>query len=211
MLSKIFDIFLHLDKNLAIVINDFGAWTYVFLFLIIFMETGLVVTPFLPGDSLLFAAGALAALGSLNIFGLFFLFIAAAIIGDSVNYSIGKYLGPKAYQINNRFIKKRHIEKTQQFFEKHGGKAIILARFIPIIRTFAPFVAGVGSMNYYRFILFNVIGGLLWVCLFLFSGFFFGNLPFVKNNFHYVVILIILISLLPIVYEVIKSKLNRKQ
>ncbi len=205
----VIDNFLHLDKNLAIVISQYGILTYVFLFLILFAETGLVVTPFLPGDSLLFAAGALSVTTTLNIWFLFVLLGLAAILGDTVNYWIGHFVGPKIFDTKNRFLKrvlkKEYLIKTQNFYDKHGGKAIILARFVPIIRTFAPFVAGVASMSYKHFIAYNVIGGILWVSLFTFSGYFFGNIPFVKENFHYVVIVIILISIVPILMEFLKS------
>jgi membrane-associated protein len=204
------DLFLHLDKHLGEVINNYGVWTYALLFLIIFMETGLVVTPFLPGDSLLFAAGALAATtDTLSPYWLFTLLAAAAILGDSANYAIGHYIGPRAFQGNIRFLKKEHLDRTHRFYEKHGGKTIILARFIPIIRTFAPFVAGVGSMTYSHFILYNVVGALLWVGLFVFGGYFFGNLPIIKENFSLVIIVIIIISLLPPVVEYIQNR--RKQ
>lgn len=210
-LTTLLDLFLHLDKHLATLINQFGVWTYVLLFGIIFAETGLVVTPFLPGDSLLFAAGALAAAtGALDPVILIVLLTAAAIIGDSVNYSIGHYLGPRVFTEKFRFLKKEHLEKTHAFYEKHGGKTIILARFIPIIRTFAPFVAGVGAMTYSKFVLFNVIGALLWVPLFTLLGFFFGNLPFVEKNFELVIIAIIVISVLPAVYEYLRERRAQK-
>jgi len=200
------DFVLHLDEYLNVLIANYGSWTYGILFAIIFMETGFVVTPFLPGDSLLFAAGSFAALGSLNPVLLFILLSAAAIIGDTINYSIGAYIGPRAFSGEFRFLKQEHLEKTHNFYEKHGGKTIILARFIPIIRTFAPFVAGVGSMTYSHFILYNVVGGLTWVAIFIFGGFFFGNLPVVRNNFELVIFGIIAISLLPPVYEFFKAR-----
>jgi membrane-associated protein len=200
------DIFIHLDKHLNEIIQAYGTWTYMLLFLIIFLETGLVVTPFLPGDSLLFAAGTFAGLGSLNVWLLFFLLVFAAIIGDTVNYWIGHYIGPRAFSGNVRFLKKEYLDRTHEFYEKHGGKTIILARFIPIIRTFAPFVAGIGAMSYGHFIAYNVVGGVLWVAIFIFGGYFFGNLPFVQENFTFVVLAIILISVMPGVYEFFKER-----
>ena len=208
---KIFiDFFIHLDKYLGIIIDKFGVYSYVILFLIIFMETGFVVTPFLPGDSILFAVGALSALSYFKIFNIYIHLLIAAILGDTVNYWIGHKIGPKIFSIDTRFIKKEYLEKTKRFYEKHGGKTIILARFVPIIRTFAPFVAGVGVMNYSKFLLFNVIGGVLWITLFLFLGYFFGNIPFVKEYFEYAVLIIILVSIIPILFEVIKSKSKKK-
>ena len=209
--SSFFDVFLHLDKQLFSLVTEYKNWTYLILFCIIFCETGLVVTPFLPGDSLLFAAGAIAALGILNIWILIGLLCLAAILGDSLNYSLGKFLGEKVFERNYRIIKKEYLYRTHRFYEKHGGKTIIVARFIPIIRTFAPFIAGMGSMNYLRFISFNIIGGILWVCICSFGGYFFGNLPFVKNNFSVVVLAIIFISLLPMIVEYVKYKLMHKQ
>jgi membrane-associated protein len=208
LLTNFVDLFLHLDKHLSVVIENFGLWTYLLLFLVIFMETGFVVTPFLPGDSLLFAAGTFAALGSLNVLGLLLLLSAAAILGDTVNYWIGHFIGPKVFHENIRFVKKEHVERTHEFYEKHGGKTIVLARFAPIIRTFAPFVAGVGRMTYGRFITYNVIGGIVWVWLFTLGGFFFGNLQVVKDNFTLVILAIIAISLLPALYEVLKARLK---
>jgi membrane-associated protein len=202
----ILSFFLHIDKHLNTVIQTYGTLTYVFLFAVVFMETGFVVTPFLPGDSLLFAAGAFGALGSLNIVVLYVILAAAAILGDTVNYWIGHSIGPKAFSSNSRFLKKEYLDKTHSYFEKHGGKTVIIARFIPIVRTFAPFVAGVGAMTYKHFIVYNVIGGLAWVGLFLFGGFFFGNLPVVKHNFTLVILVIIAISVLPGVIEYIKHK-----
>ena len=206
LILTLVDYFLHLDKYLGQIIQDYGTLTYAILFVIIFMETGLVVTPFLPGDSLIFAAGAFAGLGSLNIFYLFALLGFAAILGDTVNYWIGHYIGPRAFSGSVRFLKKEYMERTHAFYEKHGGKTIILARFVPIIRTFAPFVAGVGAMTYGKFISYNVIGGLLWVALFSFMGYFFGNLPAVQENFSLVIIAIVLISIMPGVIEYIKGK-----
>lgn len=202
------DFFLHLDEQLAQIISTYGTWTYGILFTIIFVETGLVVMPFLPGDSLLFAAGTFAALGSLNVWFLIGLLIVAAITGDAVNYSIGYYLGERAYNI--KWIKKEYLEKTHAFFEKHGGKAIFLARFVPIVRTFAPFVAGIGRMSYSYFATYNVVGGIVWVVLFTLLGFFFGNIPFVKKNFELVIIVIILLSVVPMIYEWWKARQEQK-
>lgn len=203
------DWILHLDTHLSELVNAYGALTYGILFLIVFAETGFVVTPFLPGDSLLFAAGAIASLGSLNVGFLIVLLIIAAILGDTVNYWIGHYFGRKIVDNPNiKFINQEHIDKTEQFYKKYGGKTIILARFVPIVRTFAPFVAGVGTMNYSKFITYNVVGGVLWVILFTLMGFFFGNMPFIQENFHYAVFAIILLSLVPVVYEYIQHKRN---
>jgi membrane-associated protein len=214
VITYLIDLFLHLDKYLSEIIQNYGVLTYVLLFAVIFMETGLVVTPFLPGDSLLFAAGTFAspALGSsLNIGLLWVLLSAAAILGDTANYWIGHYIGPRAFSGDVRFLKKEYLDRTHAFYEKHGGKTIILARFVPIVRTFAPFVAGVGAMTYKHFISYNVIGGLVWVTIFTLGGYFFGNLPFVKNNFSLVVIAIIVISVLPAVYEVVKSRMHSSE
>jgi membrane-associated protein len=202
------DLFLHLDEKMAEIISQYGAWTYAILFLIIFMETGFVVTPFLPGDSLLFAAGTFATLGDLNIWLLIVLLIVAAIAGDTVNYWIGHYLGDRAYNI--KWIKKEYLDRTHAFFEKHGGKTIFLARFVPIVRTFAPFVAGMGHMSYSYFFSYNVFGGIVWVLLFTLLGYFFGNLEFVKKNFELVIIAIILISVLPAVWEALKARREMK-
>ncbi|MEK6751297.1 MAG: DedA family protein [Chloroflexota bacterium] len=208
ILSGFIDLFLHLDEYLAQIITDYGTWTYGILFAVIFVETGLVVMPFLPGDSLLFAAGTFAALGSLNIWALVGLLIGAAFLGDTVNYSIGHYLGERAYNI--KWIKKEYLDKTHAFFEKHGGKAIFLARFVPIVRTFAPFVAGIGKMTYGYFITYNIVGGVVWVLLFTFAGYLFGNIPFMKDNFEYVIIVIILVSILPMVFEWWKARKETK-
>jgi membrane-associated protein len=207
-MADLINLFLHLDEFLPKVTQAYGTWTYALLFLIIFLETGVVVTPFLPGDSLLFAAGALTAIenSGLNVIFLFILLTLAAILGDTANYWIGHNIGPRAFSGNIRFLKKEYLERTHQFYEKYGGKAIVLARFVPIVRTFAPFVAGVGSMTYNRFIFYNVFGGILWCALFIFGGYFFGNLPFVKRNFELVVIAIIFISFLPPVIEYIQSR-----
>jgi membrane-associated protein len=214
IIQTLVDLFLHLDEHLGQIIAKYDTWTYLLLFLVIFMETGLVITPFLPGDSLLFAAGAFAspALDSpLNIWVLLALLSAAAILGDTVNYWIGHFIGPRAFSGNIRFLKKEYLDRTHAFFEKYGGKTIIIARFVPIVRTFAPFVAGVGAMSYGKFISYNVVGGLAWVFLFTLAGYFFGNLPFVKDNFSLVVIAIILISISPAVYEIVRDRLQRSK
>ena len=209
-LKSMLDLFLHLDEYLAQIIANYGTWTYAILFTVIFVETGLVIMPILPGDSLLFAAGTFAALpDGLNIWYLLILLILAAIIGDTVNYSIGHYLGERAYNI--KWIKKEYFDKTHAFFEKHGGKAIFLARFVPIVRTFAPFVAGIGKMSYSYFITYNVVGGIVWVLLFTLAGYFFGNIPFVRENFEYGIIVIILISVLPMGYEWLKARNEAKK
>ncbi len=193
-----FNLFIHLDKMLGGVIQDYGAWTYLILFLIIFCETGLVVTPILPGDSLLFAIGVFAGLGVLDIYLTLGLLSAAAVLGDTVNYAVGHYLGPKVFHYeNSRVFKKEYLQKTHAFYEKYGGKAIILARFVPIVRTFAPFVAGVGAMTYGKFLAFNVVGGLLWVFIITLAGYFFGSIPIVKSNFTAVIMVIVFISILP--------------
>jgi membrane-associated protein len=202
------DLFLHLDEHLANIINQYGVWTYAILFLIIFMETGFVVTPFLPGDSLLFAAGSLAPISDLNIWLLIGLLIVAAIGGDTVNYWIGHYIGDRAYNV--KWIKREYLDRTHAFFQKHGGKTIFLARFVPIVRTFAPFVAGMGKMSYGYFFSYNVFGGIVWVLLFTLLGYFFGNLEFVKKNFELVIIAIILISVLPAVWEAWKARQETK-
>jgi membrane-associated protein len=192
------DFFVHLDKYLPVIIQSFGIWVYVIVFLVIFCETGLVVAPILPGDSLLFALGSIAALGALNIEVLLILLCIAAIAGNTVNYTIGHFLGPKVFHYeDNRFFKKEYLLKTHQFYEKHGGITIIITRFMPIVRTFAPFVAGIGAMTYPKFTLYNVAGGIAWVCSFLLGGYFFGNIPSVKNNFTVVIVAIIIVSVLP--------------
>jgi membrane-associated protein len=211
IIRQFIEFILHLDKYLPLWINDYGTLTYLFLFIVIFMETGFVVTPFLPGDSLIFAAGAIAAQGALNIWVLYVVLCAAAILGDTVNYWIGHFIGPRAFSGNIRFLKKEYIDRTHEFYEKHGGKTIIIARFIPIIRTFAPFVAGVGAMTYPKFIVYNVIGGMAWVALFLFGGYFIGNVPFIKQNFSLVILIIIFISVLPAIIEIINSRRQAKK
>ncbi len=212
LIKSLIDFFLHLDQHLGELIRNYGLWTYLILFLIIFCETGLVVTPFLPGDSLLFAAGTFAARGDLNVYWLFILLSVAAIIGDTVNYWIGHYIGPKIFHKENvRFLNKKHLERTHAFYEKYGGKTIIIARFIPIIRTFAPFVAGIGSMTYWRFIAYNIVGGILWVGICVFAGFFFGNIEIVQRNFSLVVVAIVLISVLPIIIEFVRHRMSRSK
>ncbi|CDM69030.1 Protein DedA [Clostridium bornimense] len=201
---------LHFDRYIPVIMDNYGVLIYVLLFLIIFCETGLVVTPFLPGDSIIFACGALAAVSGMNILVLIVIFFSAAILGDGTNYLIGKKLGERLVNSNSRFIKKSYIDKAQSFYEKYGSKAIVLARFVPIVRTFAPFVAGIGKMCYKKFGVFNIIGGTIWVSLFLSLGFFFGNIPVIKNNFSLVTIGIILISLLPVLVEVIKHMNSTK-
>jgi membrane-associated protein len=203
------DVFIHLDKHLGEVIRDYGTWTYLILFCIIFCETGLVVTPFLPGDSLLFAAGALAHRGELNPVWLFVVLSAAAIAGDTVNYWIGAIIGPRAFSGKVRFMKKEHLERTHRFYEKYGGKTIIIARFVPIVRTFAPFVAGIGAMNYARFIVYNIVGGVAWVGLFVFMGYWLADIEPFKSHFSLVVVVIILISVMPIVVEFIRARRAR--
>lgn len=206
MLTDLLDLFLHLDTHLGTILNTFGLWTYALLFGVIFLETGFVVTPFLPGDSLLFAAGTFAALGYLNLAWLFLLLALAAILGDTANYWIGHLLREQVHAGKIRFIKQAHLERTHAFYEKHGGKAVILGRFVPIVRTFVPFVAGVGAMTYPRFILYNILGGVSWIALFLTAGYFFGNIPVVKENFTFVVLGIIAVSVLPMVIEYLKSR-----
>ncbi len=198
------DLFLHLDTYLSQIISQYGTWTYAILFGVIFMETGFVVTPFLPGDSLLFAAGTFAALGALNIWVILGLLMAAAVLGDTVNYWIGHTLGDRAYNI--KWIKREYLDKTHAFFEKHGGKTIFLARFVPIVRTFAPFVAGIGKMSYGYFITYNLVGGVVWVLVFTLTGYLFGNIPFIKENFEFVILVILLISVVPIFYEAWKAR-----
>lgn len=214
LIKTVADFILHIDVHLAEIISQFGVFSYVILFVIIFIETGLVVTPFLPGDSLLFAAGAFAALKSLNIWILIFSLVAAAVIGDTVNYWIGHFFGERILKNSKIPINPEHIDKTQHFFEDHGGKTIILARFVPIVRTFAPFVAGIGKMHYSTFISFNIIGGVAWVLSFLLAGFFFGNIPAVQHNFTLVILAIIAVSVGPMIYHGLaqkkKSKVTKK-
>jgi membrane-associated protein len=200
------DFILHIDEHLTSIIARYGTWTYAILFAIIFVETGLVVMPFLPGDSLLFAAGAFASKGSLNPFVLFVLLSIAAIIGDTVNYWIGRYFGPRVFTSESRLLNKKHLDRAHQFYEKHGGKAIIFARFVPIVRTFAPFVAGVGYMSYGKFIIYNVVGGVAWIAIFVWAGYFFGNIPAVENNFELVIFAIIGLSVVPMIVEYWKER-----
>lgn len=212
LLQNFVEIMLHLDKHLLDLCTTYGAWVYAILFIVVFCETGLVVTPFLPGDSLLFAVGSLAAINALDLTTSIVLLILAAILGDTVNYWIGNYVGPKVFhEEKSRFLNKEYLLRTHQFYEKHGGKTIIIARFLPIIRTFAPFVAGIGSMTYKRFFLFNVAGGVLWVLLFVPAGYFFGSVPIVKNNFSLVIIALVLIPGIPSVVEVIRMWLKRRK
>ena len=206
LVQQLVEFILHIDRHLTEIVNQYGGWSYAILFLIIFCETGLVVTPFLPGDSLLFAAGALTAQGALEIVPLYLLLLIAAITGDQLNYWIGSRVGVHAFDGRFRFLKQAHLERTQHFFERYGGKTIVIARFIPIVRTYAPFVAGAGRMDYSRFVVFNVAGGFLWITLFLLGGFFFGNIPIVQENFGLVVIGIIVVSILPPVIEYINHR-----
>ena len=201
---QLIEFILHVDQHLLEFVRNYGVWVYAILFLIIFVETGLVVMPLLPGDSLLFAAGAIAATGAMDPVLLSVLLIIAAVMGDSLNYQIGHYIGPRVFNMKLRFINHDHLLKTQSFFEKHGGKTIIFARFMPIIRTFAPFIAGVGSMKYSRFLMFNVVGGVAWVLSFIWLGYFFGNLPIIKDNFTYVIFAIIILSLIPAMVEFVR-------
>lgn len=213
LIQTAISIFLHLDKHLATIIENYGALTYLILFAIIFCETGLVITPFLPGDSLLFAAGVFASLGSLNVAVLLVLLTAAAIIGDTVNYWAGHFVGPRLVRGEKiRFINQKHLDRTHEFFERYGAETIIIARFVPIVRTFAPFVAGVGSMSYGKFLTYNIVGAFIWVFLLTLGGYFFANAPVVKEHFSLVIIAIIVISLLPGVYEFIRQyKASKKE
>lgn len=208
LIQTLIDFILHIDKHLVEIVSEYQTWTYLILFIIIFAETGFVVTPFLPGDSLLFAAGAIIARpeSGLNIVLMMALLIVAAILGDLVNYHIGDYVGPKAFSGKYKLLKKEYLEKTQDFYIKHGGKTIIYARFVPIVRTFAPFIAGIGTMSYGRFASYNVIGAVAWVCSFLLIGFYFGGLPVIKQNFTYVIFGIIVVSLIPPLIEILKKK-----
>lgn len=211
IIQTLIDFILHFDQHLNEIIQAYGLWTYGLLFMIIFLETGLVVTPFLPGDSLLFAAGTFAGIGSLNVWILWILCFTAAVLGDTVNYWIGNKIGPRAFDQDIRFLKREYLERTERFYEKHGGKTIILARFVPIVRTFAPFVAGVGSMQYGRFVIYNVVGAFLWTGIFIWLGYFFGNIPFVQKNFELVIIAIILVSVVPMAIEYVRSRTRKEE
>jgi membrane-associated protein len=204
LIRQLIDFVLHLDVHLDELIRNYGAWTYGILFFIVFLETGFVVTPFLPGDSLLFAVGTFAARGSFDLYLAMLLLSVAAVLGDTVNYWIGWWVGPKVFHQESRFLNRKHLQRTHEFYERYGGKTIIIARFVPIIRTFAPFVAGIGTMSYGRFIAYNVIGGIGWVVSITLAGYFFGNIPIVKNNFTFVIFAIIIISMLPGVIEYVR-------
>jgi len=207
LIKYLIDFILHLDKHLVELVAQYGTWTYAILFLIIFCETGLVVTPFLPGDSLIFAVGALAAKDALNLYLVSVLMILAAIIGDTLNYWIGYKIGPRIFSSEeSRWLNRQHLERTHQFYEKYGGKTIIIARFMPIIRTFAPFVAGIGRMSYGRFLVYNVAGGIVWIVIFIAAGYLFGNIPIVKRNFTLVIFGIIFISILPGLIEYLRAR-----
>lgn len=209
LIQMTIDFILNIDTHLSSIVQTYGVWSYAVLFLIVFCETGLVVLPFLPGDSLIFAAGALVSVSSMNIYTLLLVLIFAAILGDSVNYEIGKLLGNQLYENKKfRFIKKEYLDKTNNFYDKHGGKTIILARFVPIVRTFAPFVAGMGKMHYLKFISYNIVGGITWVTLFTLMGHLFGNLPAVQHNFTLVIFAIIFVSVLPGAFAYVKSKMG---
>lgn len=212
LIQTLIDFILNIDEHLVEIVREYKTWTYLILFLIIFAETGFVVTPFLPGDSLLFAAGAIIAQpdSELNVFIACLLLIIAAVLGDMVNYFIGNYIGPKAFSGKYRLLKQEYLEQTQLFYQKHGGKTIIYARFVPIIRTFAPFVAGIGSMSYARFASFNIVGGVVWISSFLFLGYFFGGLPIIKENFTYVIFVIIVISVLPPIFGIVRGKMKAR-
>lgn len=209
LINFLIDFILHIDRHLIELVQAYGNWVYGILFLIVFCETGLVIMPLLPGDSLLFVAGTLAAQGALQVHGLAVMLMIAAILGDSLNYTIGKRFGHLIAGPDSRWVKQAHIQRTHAFFEKHGGKTIIVARFVPIVRTFAPFVAGIGEMSYYKFITFNVVGAVLWVACFVYAGFWFGNLEVVRNNLKLIMLGIIVLSVLPIVFEAFKHRLRR--
>jgi membrane-associated protein len=207
LLATFIDVVLHLDKHLQVLVAQYGAWVYLILFVIVFCETGLVVTPFLPGDSLLFVAGTVAAAGGMDVHLLVLLLIIAAILGDTVNYWIGNYLGPRVFHYqDSRWLNRKHLERAHAFYERHGGKTIVIARFVPIIRTYAPFVAGIGAMSYARFVAYNVGGAVLWVTSLAYAGYFFGNLPIIKNNLTLVIIGIIILSIMPGVIEYLRHR-----
>ena len=209
LLTSAFDAFLHIDRHLLDLSMAYGAWIYAILFVIVFLETGVVVTPFLPGDSLLFATGALAAAGVLDIGAVLVLLGAAAIIGDNMNYWIGRGVGPRVFTEESRWLKREYLLQTKRYYERHGGKTVVLARFMPIVRTFSPFVAGIGRMSYPRFLAFDIGGGIFWVCAFTLLGYFFGNVPIVKQNFGLVIVAVILLSLVPLFVEVLRARAQR--
>ena len=206
LIAQFIDIFLHLDQHLTLLINQYGVWVYAILFAIIFCETGLVVMPFLPGDSLLFVVGALAATGALDVQLVILLLMAAAFLGDNTNYWIGRFIGPRVFTLESRWLNRRHLEKTEAFYEKHGGKTVVFARFLPIFRTFAPFVAGIGHMIYNRFVLFSILGAIVWINSLVFLGYFFGNIPIVKNNLTVAILGIIVLSLMPGLIHFVREK-----
>ncbi|UCH53558.1 MAG: DedA family protein [Pseudomonadota bacterium] len=211
LIASLLDMLIHLDQHLSTFVKDHGAWIYVLLFMIVFAETGLVVTPFLPGDSLLFVAGTVAAAGGMDVLLLMTLLVTAAIAGDTVNYWFGSYLGPKVFsRDDSRLLNRKHLDRTHAFFERHGGKTIVIARFVPIIRTYAPFVAGIGSMPYVRFLAYNVLGALLWVISLTLAGFYFGNLPWVKQNLALVIMTIIILSIMPGVFEYLRHRRSQR-
>jgi membrane-associated protein len=207
VIPHFFDLLTNLDQHLLPLLQDYGGWIYLILFLIIFCETGLVVTPFLPGDSLLFVTGTLAAAGALNVHGVALLLMAAAFSGDNTNYWIGRYLGPKVFsKEHSRFFNRSYLEKAQRFYQKHGGKTVLVARFVPILRTFVPFIAGIGRMQYLRFVLFCLGGSVFWISFFVFGGFYFGNVPVIKQNLTVFIVLIVFASILPVVVEYLRSR-----
>ena len=211
LLKDLVDFFLHLDRHLSEIIAQYGVWTYAILAAIVFAETGLVLTPLLPGDSLLFAAGTFAAMGSLDPVVLNLLLFGAVLTGDNVNYWIGRYIGPRAFTSNSRFFRRKYLERTQSYFVRHGGKTIIMARFIPIVRTFTPFVAGIAAMKYPRFLAYSVAGGAIWVTGFVWLGYFFGNLPIVRENFGLVVLFIIGLSVVPVIVGMVKDRGSKRR
>ena len=209
LIPSLLDILLHLDRHLGEIIRDFGVWTYLILFVIVFCETGLVVTPILPGDSLLFAVGTFAALGALDLAVSLIMLSVAAVAGDSINYAIGYRVGPSVFRgERSRWLNREYLDRTHRFYERHGSKTIVIARFVPIIRTFAPFVAGIGRMTYSRFLTYNVAGGIAWIAIFVLGGYFFGNIPVVKRNFTVVIFAIIVISVLPALIEILRQRVR---